>query len=72
MMEKFKSRKFLICLASALSSIGATIAGLCIDNEALMIAGAICTAASAGIYAFCEAYVDAKAVGINTKESDII
>lgn len=69
MMEtknKFFSRKFLMCLGAALGSIGATIAGLCIENNVLAIVGAVCTALSAGIYAFCEAWVDAKAVKVKT------
>lgn len=64
--NKFFSRKFLMCLGAALGSIGTTIAGLCIESKALAIVGAICTAASAGIYTFCEAWVDGKAVKVNT------
>lgn len=71
--NKFFSRKFLLCLGAALGSIGATIAGLCVDNNVLAVVGAICTAVSAGIYAFCEAWIDGKAVKakviISTDES---
>lgn len=65
-MEKFKSRKFLMCLASALASIGASIAGLCSDNQTVATVGIICTIASTAIYAFCEAWVDSSSAKANT------
>jgi len=61
-MEKFKSRKFLMCLAAALASIGASIAGLCTSNETITTVGIICTIVSSAIYAFCEAWVDSKGI----------
>lgn len=61
-MEKLKSRKFLMCLAAFLASIGGSVGGIVADNETLTIVGGVCTMLSAAIYAACEAYVDAKAI----------
>lgn len=62
MNDKYKSRKFLICLAQVLTGIGTSIAGMCLDNDTIILIGAICTAVGTGIYTFCEAWVDGKAV----------
>lgn len=59
MRSKLTSRKFWICVATALASLGTGIGGLVVGNEALAIAGSVCTVFSAAIYAFCEAWVDA-------------
>ena len=56
------SRKFWICVASALASLGTGISGIIVGNQTLAIIGSVCTVISAAIYAFCEAWVDAKAV----------
>ena len=61
-MEKFKSRKFLMCLAAALASIGASIAGLATSNQTVATVGIVCTIVSSAIYAFCEAWVDSKGI----------
>lgn len=61
-MEKFKSRKFLMCLAAALASIGASIAGLSTNNETIATVGIICTIVSSAFYAFCEAWIDSKGI----------
>ncbi len=61
-MAKLKSRKFWICVAAMLSSIATSIAGIRSDNEIVATAGVICSIAAAAIYAFCEAWVDGKAV----------
>ena len=61
-MDKFKSRKFLMCLAQVLMGIGTSIAGMCLDNEVIILVGAICTSVATGIYTFCEAWIDGKAV----------
>lgn len=61
-MDKLKSRKFWICVASLLTSIATSIAGLKSDNETVVIIGSCCGIAATGIYAFCEAWVDAKAI----------
>ena len=61
-MEKLKRRKFWICVAAMLSSIATSIAGLKSDNEIVATVGIICSIVAAAIYAFCEAWVDGKAV----------
>lgn len=60
--SKLKSRKFWICVASALASLGTGISGIVVGNETLAIIGSVCTVVSAAIYAFCEAWVDSKAI----------
>lgn len=59
MKNKFMSRKFLICLAAFLGSIGTSIASLNTGNQAVATVGIVCAVASAAIYAACEAWVDA-------------
>lgn len=61
-MEKLKSRKFWICVAAFLASIGTSIAGLHSDNTTVVAIGTVCAMISAAIYAAAEAFVDAKAV----------
>jgi len=61
-MNKLTSRKFWICVAAFLASIAMSIAGLCTTNETVTIIGTVCGILSAAIYAFCEAWVDSKAV----------
>ena len=65
-MEKFKSRKFWLCVAAALASLGTSIAGLATSNEVIAGAGIICTVLSAAIYAFCEAWVDSASAASTT------
>lgn len=62
--NKFQSRKFLLCLADVLMGIGATIAGMCFEDERIILVGAIMTAVGTGIYTFCEAWIDRAAVGV--------
>ena len=59
---KLKSRKFWICVAAFLGSIAASIAGLTTGSETVTAVGTVCGIVSAAIYAFCEAWVDGKAV----------
>lgn len=59
MKRKFTSRKFLICLAAFLESMGTSIAALHTGNQTVALAGVICAMVSAAIYAACEAWVDA-------------
>ena len=61
-MTRFTSRKFLICAAAFLGSIGTSIAALHTDNEKVASVGIVCAIISAAIYAAVEAYVDGKAV----------
>ncbi len=61
-MNKLTSRKFWICVAAFLASIATSIAGLYTSNQYVTIIGTVCGILSAAIYAFCEAWVDGKAV----------
>ena len=65
-MDKLKSRKFWLCVAAALASLGTSIAGLATSNEVIAGAGIICTVLSAAIYAFCEAWVDSASAASTT------
>ena len=62
MREKLQSRKFWLCVAAALASLGTGISGLVQGNDKLALAGGILLVISSSIYAFCEAWVDGKAV----------
>lgn len=62
-MKKFLSRKFLICLAAFLGSIGTSVAAMSRNYPIIAVAGMICSTLSAAIYAACEAYVDAADLG---------
>lgn len=66
-MDKLTSRKFWICVAAFLASVATSISGITTSNQTVTIIGTICGILSAAIYAFCEAWVDGKAV---TKEDD--
>ena len=61
MREKLTSRKFWLCVAAALASLGTGISGLVQGNDKLALAGGILLVVSSSIYAFCEAWVDSKA-----------
>ena len=61
-MNKLTSRKFWICVAAFLGSVATSIAGLTTDNQVVGIVGVVAGILSAAIYAFCEAWVDGKAV----------
>ncbi len=65
-MEKLKSRKFWICVAAALASLGTNIAGIATANEVIAGFGIVCTVVSTSIYAFCEAWVDASSASATT------
>ena len=61
-MDKLTSRKFWICVAAFLGSIAASISGIATSNPTVTTIGIVCGVLSAAIYAFCEAWVDGKAV----------
>ena len=65
---KLKSRKFWICVAAFLGSIGTSVAALHSGNEIVSSIGIVCAILSAAIYAFCEAWVDGKAVKKQNEE----
>ena len=67
--EKLSSRKFWICVAAFLGSIATSISGIVTDNQTITTIGVVCGVVSAAIYAFCEAWVDGKAV---EKDYDIV
>lgn len=60
--KKLQSRKFWICVAAFLGSIAASISGIVTDNQVVTTIGVVAGVLSAAIYAFCEAWVDGKAV----------
>ena len=62
MRNRILSRKFLMCLAAALASLGTGISGLISRNDTLALAGGILLVISSSIYAFFEAWVDSNAV----------
>ena len=62
MKSKLTSRKFWICVAAFLASIAVSISGITTSNAAVTTVGTVCGIISAAIYAFCEAWVDGKAV----------
>ena len=65
--QKLSSRKFWICVAAFLGSIAASIAGLATSNQVVAGIGIVAGVLSAAIYAFCEAWVDGKAVNKEDK-----
>lgn len=67
-MSKLTSRKFWICVAAFLASIAVSISGLATSNTTVTAIGTICGILSAAIYAFCEAWVDGKAVDKQSEE----
>ena len=69
-MNKFLSRKFLLCLAAMLGSIATSIYGLHADNSTVAIIGTICGIVSSAIYAGCEAYIDGKALDLEESENN--
>lgn len=60
--NKLTSRKFWICVAAFLGSVAASISGIVTDNKYVTTIGVVAGVLSAAIYAFCEAWVDGKAV----------
>lgn len=64
-MNKFLSRKFLVCFAAFLASVATSISGISTSNETITIIGTVCGIFSAAIYAFCEAWVDAKSLDVD-------
>ena len=66
--QKLTSRKFWICVAAFLGSIAASITGLATSNNVVAGIGITAGILSAAIYAFCEAWVDGKAVNKEDKK----
>lgn len=59
-VRKLTSRKFWVCVAAFLGSVGASIAGITTDNATVTAIGTVCAVLSAAIYAAAEAAVDAQ------------
>ena len=57
-MKKYLSRKFIICVAAFLGSLGTSITALHTGNKIVAAIGLICSMFSAAFYAACEASVD--------------
>lgn len=70
MRNKLMSRKFWVCVAAMLGSIAASVAGIQTGNEIITAVGTVCGVVSAAIYAFCEAWVDGKAVDSVEEEEE--
>lgn len=70
MKTKLTSRKFWICVAAFLASIAVSVSGLHSNDTTVVAIGTICGIISAAIYAFCEAWVDGKAVNKEEKDGD--
>ncbi len=62
MKEKLTSRKFWICVAAFLASVGTSIAGIGTQSEFVTVVGIACSVLSAAIYAAAEAMVDSARV----------
>lgn len=71
-MKGFTSRKFILCCAAFLGSLGTSIAALHTDNEKVAAFGIVCAVLSAAIYAAVEAYVDGKAVTVADETFDLL
>ena len=69
-MSKYLSRKFLVCMAAFLASVATSISGISTENQTVIIIGTICGIISAAIYAFCEAWVDGKAISSDFLDED--
>lgn len=69
-MSKYLSRKFLVCMAAFLASVATSISGISTENQTVIIIGTICGIISAAIYAFCEAWVDGKAINSDLFDED--
>lgn len=69
-MSKYLSRKFLVCMAAFLASVATSISGISTENQTVTIIGTICGIISAAIYAFCEAWVDGKAINSDLFDED--
>lgn len=58
LLKKLTSRKFWLCVAAFLGSIGTSIAGIATGDTAIAGVGMVCATVSAAIYAAVEASVD--------------
>lgn len=66
MKQKLTSRKFWVCVAAFLASLGIGISGVATDNVVVIGIGTACSILSAAIYAAAEASVDKASVASST------
>lgn len=57
-------------MAAFLASVATSISGISTENQTVIIIGTICGIISAAIYAFCEAWVDGKAINSDLSDED--
>ena len=57
-------------MAAFLASVATSISGISTENQTVTIIGTICGILSAAIYAFCEAWVDGKAINSDLSDED--
>lgn len=57
-------------MAAFLASVATSISGISTENQTVIIIGTICGILSAAIYAFCEAWVDGKAINSDLSDED--
>lgn len=69
LLRKLASRKFWVAVAAMLASIATSVAGIQSGSDAVMAIGTICGVASAAIYAFTEAWVDAARLSGEEKDA---
>lgn len=65
--RKITSRKFWLCVAAFLASIGTSIAGIQTSDTIITTIGTVCAIISAAIYAAAEASVDKAAIAKEAK-----
>jgi len=65
--KKITSRKFWLCVAAFLASIGTSIAGIQTSDTIITTIGTVCAIISAAIYAAAEASVDKAAIAKKAK-----
>ena len=71
MKEKLQSRKFWVCVAAFLASLGTGISGLASGHETVAICGGVCVVVSTAIYASCEACTDVTSIKTTTTSTSI-
>ena len=69
LIKKLTSRKFWLCVAAFLGSVATSISGIVTDNKYVVTIGVVAGILSAGLYAFCEAWIDGKAVQEKTLDA---
>ena len=69
LLRKLTSRKFWVAVAAMLARIATSVAGIQSGSDTVMAIGTICGVASAAIYAFTEAWVDAARLSGEEKDA---